>query len=396
MIPHGSKKSITSLYQSKNNGAVHNDFQRDVYCLFGFPVDNLSLKSTENLLKNNVSACQQIVLSTVNVNWIVTSLKSPEFRAAVLNSDICILDGMPLLILSHCLGLPMREVVSGSSLCEHLLQKGDAQNPLSIFLFGGNSDTAENAFIKINSSAKGLKAVGHCNPGFGSIKTMSENSFIQRINSSSPDILLVALGAHKGVLWIERNRNKLNSHIISHLGATIDFLAGTVKRAPLFFQKTALEWLWRIAKEPSLFRRYLDDGLFLFGELISRFLFFFKYIRLKKRYGQKAGKPIILMSENHDWITLKFGEHFNFPQKAFVQQTFYEVALKKKNIVLDFDKTEFVDSAFLAYLLLLLKHQNRNNRVVKVYNIRNNLQKIFCFNFVTHSLNSLDISIDFN
>jgi N-acetylglucosaminyldiphosphoundecaprenol N-acetyl-beta-D-mannosaminyltransferase len=116
---------------------------------------------------------------------------------------------------------------------------------------------------RINGDRGGLKAVGALNPGFGTVEQMSTADIIATINQTQPDILLVALGAKKGTQWIEHNRNRLNAKIISHLGTTINFMAGTVQRAPRLMRQFGMEWLWRICQEPKLFSRYVRDGLVL-------------------------------------------------------------------------------------------------------------------------------------
>lgn len=371
---------------------IKQDFQRDVFCLFGFPVDNLCIESAAELLKKSIVSGRHIVLATLNVNWIVTSLQKPDFRAAILNSDICTLDGKPLALLSRLLGLPVRGMVPGSSLAEHLLFNEDPENPFSIFLFGGESDAGKKAYEEINLRHGGLKAVGYINPGFGTITQMSDSSIIERINCVSPDILLVALGAQKGTFWIEQNRKKLNAHIISHMGATINFLAGSVARAPVVLRRMALEWAWRILEEPYLFRRYLRDGIFLFSMLMKRFLLFFKYCKYRKRYRQHSNENHIDIKETPDWITLKFGRVFIVTERDDVRKTFYQAAIKYKNLILDFDRTEFVDNAFLAYLVLLAKHQKKTGKHLRIINLKKKpLREIFYFNFIWDTLESLNI-----
>ena len=241
------------------------DLQRDVHCLFGLPVDNLTMAQTKALLRGRCTQEGKTVLATINVNWVAESFRDPTFRDAIINSDLVVLDGKPLLWLSRLLGCPMRETVPGSTLIQELLEEPSDQ-PLTIFLFGGEGEAAERAMERINERQNGgLRAVGALNPGFGTVDEMSSETIIEAINKTSPNILLVALGAKKGTQWIERNRERLNAKIISHLGATVNFLAGTVKRAPAFMQRSGLEWVWRIAQEPKLFNRYLIDGLLLAG-----------------------------------------------------------------------------------------------------------------------------------
>jgi len=222
------------------------------------------MAQTKALLRKTARNGKSVVLSTLNVNWVVESFRNPPFRAAIVNSEIVVLDGKPLLWLSKLHGFPMQEVVPGSTLIQELHHEQTGEPPLTIFLFGGEKSVAQLAMQRINATPGGLKAVGALNPGFGSVEELSTPDIIEAINRARPDILLVALGAKKGVQWIARNRHQLDARIISHLGATINFLAGTVQRAPQFMRRLGLEWLWRIYQEPKLISRYARDGLTLF------------------------------------------------------------------------------------------------------------------------------------
>lgn len=258
---HPQPSPLQSPVTNVNNPSAHDAPGR--HLLFGLPVDNLGMSETKTLLRQIAKDGKQVVLSTINVNWVVTATRDPGFRAAILNSDLVVLDGKPLLWLSKLRGYPMREVVPGSTLIQELHQEKTAAPPLTIFLFGGENGVARKAMEHINSTPGGLKAVGALNPGFGTVAQLSSPEILDAINRTRPDILLVALGAKKGTQWITRNRHQLDARIISHLGATINFLAGTVLRAPRPLRLLGLEWLWRIYQEPKLFTRYAGDGLAL-------------------------------------------------------------------------------------------------------------------------------------
>jgi N-acetylglucosaminyldiphosphoundecaprenol N-acetyl-beta-D-mannosaminyltransferase len=181
---------------------------------------------------------------------------------------------MPLIWMSRLLGVPLPERVTGSGLFERLrtdpLPSGEA--PIKVFFFGGPPGVAEVASRNLNAKPGGLVCVGFETPGFGSVDDMSTPDVLARINASKADFLVVALGAVKGQAWIQRNRAQLSVPVISHLGAVVNFVAGTVSRAPSWIQKTGLEWLWRIKEEPTLWRRYWHDGTalikLLFGQLL--------------------------------------------------------------------------------------------------------------------------------
>ena len=81
------------------------------------------------------------------------------------------------------------------------------------------------------------------------------------MNAARPDFLVVSLGAAKGQAWIMRNLHRLDVPLVSHLGAVVNFVAGEVRRAPRWMQRSGLEWAWRVKEEPALLRRYAGDAL---------------------------------------------------------------------------------------------------------------------------------------
>lgn len=359
---------------------ITRDFQRDVHCLFGLPVDNLTLASTKVLLRERISQEGNTVLATINVNWVVQSLSDPNFRAAILNSDLVTLDGKMLLWLAKLLFFPMSELVQGSTLIQELLEES-SDKPLSIFLFGGDGNAAELAMKRINQRQGGLQAVGALNPGFGTVEAMSTSTIINTINAVKPDILLVALGAKKGTQWIEYNRHLLNAKIISHLGATVNFLAGTVRRAPRFMQNAGLEWVWRIGQEPKLFFRYAGDGLVLLRFLLPRSLLWMEYLRLCTKFRPSHPDVDVSIQELPDKILLSFGKKLRLTVNSPFRQAMSKYVFSEKKLIFDFDKTEFVDSGFLGLLLLAFKERTKLGYPIQFinYNTLAGIFRLCCF-----------------
>jgi N-acetylglucosaminyldiphosphoundecaprenol N-acetyl-beta-D-mannosaminyltransferase len=349
--------------------AITRDFQRDVWCLFGLPVDNLAMASTKALLRERVNQEGTTVLSTINVNWVTRSFTDAEFRSAILNSDLVVLDGKPLLWLAKLLGCPIRETVPGSSLIDELMAE-KTDKPMTIFLFGGEDNTAKLAMERINQRKSGLRAVGALNPGFGNVEDMSSDAIIDAINKTKPDIFLVALGAKKGTQWIERNRHRLNAKIISHLGATINFLAGTVKRAPRFMQASGLEWVWRIMQEPKLFSRYAEDGFIMLRFILPRLPLWWRYRHLRTQFWQEHPDADASAQEHPDKILFSFGRNIRSTDNLPLQRAFSNYAGFEKKIILDFKQTEYVESNFLGMLLILqFKFHKLSSNSIEFINI---------------------------
>ena len=209
---------------------------------------------------------QRLFLSTPNLNFLVAAQTDAAFRESVLQSDLSVADGMPILWLARRQGTPLPERVAGSDVFD-ALRRGAGQGvlgrPVKVFFFGGPPGVAQQACDVLNAEhAQGgpMQGVGALSPGFGSVAEMSTPEVLATINASGADFLVVALGAKKGQAWIMHNLPHLQVPVVSHLGAVVNFVAGTVRRAPVRWQRWGLEWLWRIKEEPALFSRYWHDG----------------------------------------------------------------------------------------------------------------------------------------
>jgi N-acetylglucosaminyldiphosphoundecaprenol N-acetyl-beta-D-mannosaminyltransferase len=202
---------------------------------------------------------QRLVVVTPNVNFVSMASSDAQFRRTVLDSHLSLVDGMPLVWLGRRMGIPFPERVAGSSLLVRLARE-QRMPPLKVYIFGGEPGVSELAARRIGQFGPGLVAVGYCSPGFGSLDSISTPEVIADINRSGADLLILSLGAKKGHQWIARNQASLETPVITHLGAAVNFIAGTIRRAPAWMQKSGLEWLFRIQQEPQLFRRYWTDG----------------------------------------------------------------------------------------------------------------------------------------
>lgn len=246
----------------------------------GLPFDVVDTAAAAAALSRAIRDGQRLFLSTPNLNFLVAAQADTAFADSVHASDLSVADGMPVLWLARLQGTPLPERVAGSTLFDEL-RRGAGQavlgRPIKVYFFGGPPGAAQKACDVLNAEhAQGrghMLGVGAQSPGFGSVEEMSDSAVIDAINASGADFLVVALGAKKGQAWIMHNRGRLTIPVVSHLGAVVNFVAGTVQRAPLAWQRLGLEWLWRIRQEPQLFKRYWSDGwalLRLVGQAVAR------------------------------------------------------------------------------------------------------------------------------
>jgi N-acetylglucosaminyldiphosphoundecaprenol N-acetyl-beta-D-mannosaminyltransferase len=245
-------------------------FDRPLICILGLPFDRVTVAQAVQRIRDAAFSGRRCFVSTPNLNFAMTARADAAFRDSVLRSDLSLIDGMPLVWIARLLGWPVRERVSGADVFEALQAHSGA--PVNVYLFGGPPGAAAAACAAINRRGGGVECVGYDEAGFGSVESMSDAARIARINRSGAHFVVVSLGARKGQAWIEHNAARLAAPVLSHLGAVVNFAAGSVRRAPRWMQACGLEWLWRIGAEPGLWRRYAKDGLHALGLLLSRVL----------------------------------------------------------------------------------------------------------------------------
>ena len=183
---------------------------------------------------------------------------------------------------------------------------------------------------------------------------LSEDRFINQINASNADFLVAALGARNGQVWLLRNHGSLQVPVRAHLGATINFQAGTVKRAPRFMQTLGFEWLWRIKEEPALFSRYWHDGSALLRQLTTRVLPL-AVIMLCRKVWSRRHDLVIVADENVDRTTVRLSGDATARQVPRAVVHLREVVKRGKPIEIDLSSTKTVDARFLGLFLMLRK-----------------------------------------
>lgn len=325
------------------------DFDRPVVSILGLPFDALGMKQAVQHVRRAAFSGRRCFVSTPNLNFAVAARTDSSFRDTVLRSDLNLVDGMPLVWVARLLGLPVFERVAGSDLFEAL--QGQAGPPIKVYLFGGLPGAAAQACAGINRRGGGMQCVGHDPAGFGSIESMSSPELIERINRSGAHFVLVSLGAKKGHEWLERNAAQLTAPVLSHLGAVMNFAAGTVRRAPRRMRWLGLEWLWRIKEEPGLWRRYWHDGIGAVGLFITRVL---PDVLATRSASVHAGVPgSLTMERGPDGATLVLDGSWQNPhcdplRKALGACLGDGVA----RVVVDLSKVTDVGDTFVALCLL--------------------------------------------
>ncbi|MDP8567766.1 WecB/TagA/CpsF family glycosyltransferase [Methylophilus aquaticus] len=362
------------------------DWDRDIFCMLGLPFDAESMQSAVDKIRLSVTAKRKVFLTTPNLNFVVGSLHDVALRQSVINSNMVVVDGMPLVLVARLLGLPIMERVAGASLFEQLSQPASSLAKLKVFFFGGMQGVAKRAHDTVNKFSLGMSSIGYLDPGFKSVEEMSIPAYITKINQAAPDFLVVALGAQKGQQWIDKNFQSLSVPVVSHLGAVINFSAGTVSRAPKFIQKLGLEWLWRIKEEPYLWRRYYKDGLHFLRLIAFNVLPIAIYNHFKYYSINNSSKGLMTLSlpETGGALLILSG-NFHGSLADYNRQTMKNAFQKNMDVMIDFTHADFLGAGLIAYLLILqqkLKRQNRRLILLKLSAMHKRLLKWHCVNYL--------------
>ncbi len=339
-----------------NVAVAADNLAREVYCILGLPIDTIDMPTVVRRIQAAASSQIPYVISTPNLNFLVSSQNDDEFRESLLLSDLCPPDGMPIVWIARLMGIPIRQRVAGSDIFATLRDTFRYQRVLKVFLFGATEQVASAAARALNTEPTALNCIGWICPGFGTVDELSRDQYVDAINSSKADFLVVALNAKKGQLWLLRNHHKLCVPVRAQLGATINFQAGTVKRAPRALQKLGFEWLWRIGQEPQLWRRYGRDGVVFLRLLLTQVLpLAFKARSLRQQAKRDDLTLIVDQTETPECVIVSlcgFAIHSEVEKATAV---FRKALALNKPIEIDFSQTREIDPRFMGLILMLRK-----------------------------------------
>lgn len=219
------------------------------------PIDAVDLEGALDAIDRLIREGNGGTVFTPNVDHVVVAENDPRFRAAYAAASLSLVDGTPVVWASSLLGTPLPMKLSGSDLVLPLLARA-AERGQRVYFLGGDPGVAEAARRVLEPELPSLNIVGIDSPRIDVNRIPDE--LLQRIKSARPDIVLVALGAPKQEIFSHEQREALKPAVLIGVGASLDFIAGTRRRAPLWLSRAGLEWVYRLAQEPRrLAKRYL-------------------------------------------------------------------------------------------------------------------------------------------
>jgi exopolysaccharide biosynthesis WecB/TagA/CpsF family protein len=218
------------------------------------------------------------VVFTLNPDHLWHLQRNRDFLKAYRSADFITVDSHYLRLAMRFLGRTVRHRVTGSDFtpayCEHLSQLGGPLAQAGVFFFGAEQGVAQQAQARINEHLGQRLVVGAHGPSMNFVNDAEEiESALAMIRASGAAVLIVGLGAPKQEIFIAQVRERLPSvQVILGVGATVDYMAGTGRRAPAWMQRCGLEWFFRVFTEPRRYLgRYLRSAEFVVRVVLERF-----------------------------------------------------------------------------------------------------------------------------
>lgn len=248
--------------------------------ILGTPVSSLTMEDLFSDWERVIQQGEKAQVCITPVNSILAARATARVQEIYRNADYVLCDGVPVKWASQFLGNPIKERITGLDVLPRIFPFAASRN-FSIFLLGASPGVAEKLKAKMEEKHAGVKIVGTFVPPFRAVFSPEENrQMIEAINAVKLDILLVSLTAPKQDIWIAENLKNLDTHLAIGIGGAFEVAAGMIKRAPLWMQKSGLEWFYRFLQEPKrMFRRYFVEAP-VFIPLI-----------LKQRFSTRSGRP---------------------------------------------------------------------------------------------------------
>jgi N-acetylglucosaminyldiphosphoundecaprenol N-acetyl-beta-D-mannosaminyltransferase len=238
--------------------------------ILGVPFDPVTLASAVDRIETMIDARRPHFVVTPNVDFLVQAQHDAELHQILVQADLVLCDGKPLVWASQWLGNALPSRVAGSDLMPVLLERA-AERGWKIFLLGGAAGVGAEAAQRLAAAYPSLPEVAHYSPPLRPLSEMNHDEIVARLRAAQPDIVLVCFGCPKQEKWIFRHYRTAGVPVMIGAGGTVDFLAGRLERAPMWMRRSGTECVFRLWQEPRrLFKRYAGDLLHFAPALLAQ------------------------------------------------------------------------------------------------------------------------------
>jgi N-acetylglucosaminyldiphosphoundecaprenol N-acetyl-beta-D-mannosaminyltransferase len=363
MYAGGPTETSSALLTASPNDAAEQLFfaprsrvARQPIALLGVAFDNLTLRETVGRIEEMIVSRRSHYVVTANVDFLAKARRDLELQHILLNAQLVLCDGTPLVWASRLFGNPLPERVAGADVVPALIRVA-AEKHYRLFFLGATEEANTQAIARLRAQFPDLE-ISHYSPPFRPLLEMDDTEIIRRIRAAKPDLLFVAFGCPKAEKWLATHYAELGVPVAIGVGATIDFLAGRVKRAPLWMQRGGVEWIYRLCQEPRrLFKRYATD-LWYFGGAMARQWWTMK-LRASARSSQTRTSA---MQSNGTWQRVEAASFLNKDSVERDAARWKAFAGADRHCLLELAQVKSLDSTGVAVLVHLKKQLRLSGR----------------------------------
>jgi N-acetylglucosaminyldiphosphoundecaprenol N-acetyl-beta-D-mannosaminyltransferase len=342
---------------------------RDSVAVLGVPFDNVTMHETVELIEKKIEERGFHQVATANLDFLVHAIRDKSLQDILCSCDLVVPDGMPIVWASRLLGTTLKERIAGVDLIPHLAELS-CRRGYGMYLLGASEESSSKAVETLKGRFPELRIVGRYSPPISPIEKMDHDGILARLDRAKPDILLVAMGHPKQEQWLALNRHRLKVPLCMGVGGSLDLMAGTFSRAPLWMQTSGLEWFYRASQEPGrLGKRYCRDAYGLFrhlpGQLAATAIKPRNPLPSAVQVWRLANTLIISVSGNlTDALREELKEHLVF---AYDQDL---------HVIVDLARVAYLGPDTLASLLHAAVAMNNNRRQLLLAEMPTHLQRI--------------------
>lgn len=236
--------------------------------VLGCAVDNLSMAETLDRVGELIASGRPHQHVVINADKVVKAARDPELARIIERCDLVNADGMPVVWASRLLGQPLKERVTGVDLFFELLARAE-QRGWRVYFLGAREAVVAEVVRRAQQRHPGLQVAGWRD---GYWNAAGEGIVVDEIAATRADILFVAIPSPRKEEFLARHQARMRVPFAMGVGGTFDVAAGHVRRAPVWMQRSGLEWFYRFLQEPRrMFRRYFVDDIGFFW-LLARAL----------------------------------------------------------------------------------------------------------------------------
>ncbi|WP_226085931.1 WecB/TagA/CpsF family glycosyltransferase [Mesobacillus sp. S13] len=231
---------------------------RDLVDILGVKFVRLSRGEILSQVEGSIDSNGKMFVVTANPEIVMHAKDHPDYMRTVSNADMVIADGIGVIIGSKILNTPLPERVAGFDLLTELLKRGNEKN-WRVFFLGAKDEVLQEAVGNVKKDYPNLVIAGSHHGYFKD----DDTKVADLVREAQADMVFVALGFPRQEKWIEAYMPSFDKGLFMGVGGSFDVLAGHVQRAPEIWQKLNLEWLYRLLKQPSRWKRMLTLPMFI-------------------------------------------------------------------------------------------------------------------------------------